>query len=113
MLYGKVDYIITDSPILLSPVYEKFYNNGFSMIEDAALKFLQKAHNNNVEHINFLLERKKKFNPEGRYETEEQAKEVDRQVKLFLDDNNIKYENIDCSDDERISLIMGIILNDR
>jgi len=113
MLYGKVDYIITDSPILLSPVYEKFYNDGFSMIEDAALKFLQKAHNNNVEHINFLLERKKKFNPEGRYETEEQAKEVDRQVKLFLDDNNIKYENIDCSDDERISLIMGIILNDR
>lgn len=111
MLYGKVDYIITDSPIILSPVYEKFYNNGFSMIEDAALKFLQKAHNNNINHINFLLERTKKFNPEGRYETEEQAKEVDKQVKIFLNENNIPYKHIDCLDNERLNVMMDYIKN--
>lgn len=106
MLYGKVDYIITDSPILLSPVYENFYNDGNSMIEEAALKFLKKAENNGIVHINFLLERKKKFNPEGRYETEEQAKEVDKQVSLFLTNHAIPNIKVECTDSERIDFMM-------
>lgn len=107
MLYGKVDYIITDSPIILSPVYEKFYNDGDSMVEVAALKFLEKAENNGIQHINFLLERKKKFNPEGRYETEEQAKEVDKRVSLFLQEHSINNVIVDCSDAERIDFMMN------
>ena len=111
MLYGKVDYIITDSPILLSPVYEKFYNNGFSMIEEAALKFLEKADKNGIQHINFLLERKKKFNPEGRYETEEQAKEVDKKVSEFLADHGIPRVEVSCTDAERLDFMMEYIRN--
>lgn len=106
MLYEKVDYIITDSPIILSPVYEKFYNNGQSMIEEAALKFLEKAENNGIQHVNFLLERKKPFNPEGRYETEEQAKQIDLKVSEFLADNGLLYQKVDCSDEERIKFMM-------
>lgn len=109
MLYGKVDYIITDSPILLSPIYEKYYNNGESMIEEAAIKFLNKAKNNGVEHINFLLERKKQYNPEGRYETEEQAKQVDLEVRKFMVDHSIDYKLINCSDEDRIKTMMELI----
>jgi hypothetical protein len=111
MLYGKVDYIITDSPIILSPVYEKFYNNGESMIEVAALKFLEKAENNGIQHVNFLLERKKKFNPEGRYETEEQAIEVDKRVSIFLEEYNIPKVTVSCSDSERIEFMMEHLRN--
>lgn len=111
MLYGKVDYIITDSPILLSPVYEKFYNNGESMIEEAAIKFLKRADRNGVKHINFLLERKKAFNPEGRYETEEQAKQVDLEVRKFIVQNDIDYKLINCPDEERIDFMMEYLAN--
>ncbi len=109
MLYNKVDYIITDSPIILSPVYEKFYNNGESMIEEASIKFLEKAKKNGVKHINFLLDRKKPFNPEGRYETEEQAKTVDVKVSEFLADHGLTYEKVDCVDEERIKFMMDFL----
>lgn len=106
MLYGKVDYVITDSPILLSPIYEKYYNNGESIIEEAAVKFLDKAKSNGVQHINFLLERQKQFNPEGRYETEEQAKQVDLEVRKFISYHNIDYHLVNCSDEDRVSVMM-------
>lgn len=112
MLYGKVDYIITDSPILLSPVYEKYYNDGESMIEEAAIKFLKKAEKNGVQHINFLLERKKQFNPEGRYETEEQAKQVDLEVRKFIINYDIDYKLINCPDEDRIKIMMEFLKSD-
>lgn len=112
MLYGKVDYIITDSPILLSPIYEKFYNNGESMIEEAAVKFLDKAKKNGIQHVNFLLERQKEFNPEGRYETEEQAKQVDFEVRKFIVNYDIDYKLINCPDEDRIKVMMEYLEQD-
>lgn len=83
-LYGKVDYIITDSPLLLSPIYETFYT-GDSVVLESALKFLQKARcDQGVRHTNLVLERNKPFDQRGRYETEEQARRVDTAVKEYL-----------------------------
>lgn len=107
MLYGKVDYIITDSPILLSPVYDLFYNGEDAMVQDSAFRFIKKAEKNGVQHINFLLERQKPFNPEGRYETEEQAKAVDTYVREFLNTNQVAYHTVACSDEERINFILS------
>jgi thymidylate kinase len=109
MLYGKVDYIVTDSPILLSPVYEKFYNDGDSMIETAAVKFLRKAENNGITHLNFVLNRTKEFISRGRYETEEQAKQIDAEVINFLNENNVDYYSLSCDDSERIVNIMKVV----
>lgn len=111
MLYGKVDYIVTDSPILLSPIYDRYYNGDDAMIEDAALRFIAKASKNGVTHINFLLERMKAFNPEGRYETEEQAKAVDVFVKNFLYEHQVDYHTLACSDEERIKYILDVLSN--
>lgn len=105
MLYGKVDYIVTDSPIILSPVYEKFYN-GESMVEDSAIKFLRRAEKNGVKHVNFLLSRTKPFNPDGRYETEEQAREVDKKVREFMSVNNIGHVDVSEPDADRISFML-------
>lgn len=111
MLYGKVDYIVTDSPILLSPVYEKFYNNDESMIEVAALKFLDKAKKNGIKHFNFVLDRNKPFDTKGRYETEEQALMVDTKVIEFLNRNKISYQELNCKDESRVHNIIKIIKN--
>ena len=84
-LYGKVEYIITDSPLLLSPIYEKYYSSdGESIVEPSVLAHIEKAGDNGVRHINYLIPRTKPFNPKGRFETEETAKEIDRLVEKYL-----------------------------
>jgi hypothetical protein len=85
MLYGKVDYIVTDSPILLAGVYQEFKSNGeHSYVGQTAKAFMDQARQSGVVYKNFFLERSKPFDPRGRYETEEQAKEIDRFIYKYL-----------------------------
>jgi hypothetical protein len=111
-LYGKVDYIVTDSPILLAPVYEYFYHND-SMMEEAALKFVKKAKESGVKHMNFLLERGKEYDTKGRYQSEEEAKNVDALTKKFLEKHNISYSTVSGPEEVRVSKIMEIVLNEK
>ena len=107
-LYGKVDYIVTDSPILLAPIYEHFYH-GDSMMEEAAIKFLRKAEENGVKQINVVLERNKPYDQRGRYQTEEEAQHVDVMTKNFLFKYNMPYHIIDGPDEDRVEKIMKLI----
>lgn len=104
-LYGKVDYIVTDSPLLLCPIYEKYYT-GKDIIGQAAINFLKDAEDKGVKHLNFLLTRNKEFDPRGRYETLEQASQVDEAARQFLTDNNIPFVEISTSDRERAAEIL-------
>jgi len=85
-LYGKVDVIVTDSPVLLAGVYAKFRWDGVAdYVDQAAKSFVRHAEGNCVCHANFVLRRDKPFNPEGRYETEEQSREIDSFILDYLD----------------------------
>mgnify|MGYP001339435257 CR=1 FL=1 len=90
LLYGKVDYIITDAPLLLCGFYTEHYNKHTHMTE--GIKLLMDRNKDNVEYINFFLNRTKKFNPKGRYETEEQAVAIDGYLKEYLNKNNVEYK---------------------
>ena len=87
-LKGKVDVMITDSPLLLSIVYRpdsfgiKFIDNVIDTI---------KSFNN----VNIILNRTKKYNSNGRNGTEDQAKEVDKAVRQCLEQHNMFWEEID------------------
>jgi len=93
VLYGKVEYIITDSPFILSPIYEKF-NYELNETEDGAIQLLKNAKEQGVSHINFLLNRTIPFDHYGRYEDEETAKKIDVAVKDFLVYNELDYYEI-------------------
>jgi hypothetical protein len=87
MLYGKVDFIVTDSPILLAGIYQEYRSEGRDKyVGNAAKAFMNHARECGVEYINFVLERSKPFDPRGRWETEEQAKDVDVFVRNYLFD---------------------------
>jgi nicotinamide riboside kinase len=110
MLYGQVDYIITDSPLLLCPIYERYYS-GKDLIAPAAVNFLDDAKSKGVTHLNFLLKRNKEFDPRGRYETAEQAIKVDGVVKTYLEEHNIPFYELSVSDRTRVDEILNIVFN--
>ena len=107
-LYGKVDFIVTDSPILLAPIYEVFYH-GDSIMEEAAIKFLNKAESNGVVHLNIVLGRNKPYDTRGRYQSEDEALDVDRRTIEFLDKYSMSYHKIEGADDERVDKILEIL----
>lgn len=107
-LYGKVDYIITDSPIILAPVYEHFYH-GDSIIEEAAIKFLQKSKLDGIKQMNLLLSRSNTYDTNGRFQTLQEAMVVDNMVKDFLNKYNMDYIEVDVSEIERVNKILRLI----
>lgn len=82
----KVDVIITDSPLLLSIVYNDNQVLGDSFNETVKNVF------SSFNSMNCILSREKEYNPVGRNQTESEAKEVDVQVKAMLNQEKIPYE---------------------
>ena len=109
ILYGKVDYIVTDSPLLLCPIYE-LYHSGQELVAPAALNFIEDAKTKGVEHINFVLQRNKIFDPRGRYDTLEQAQQVDGAILKFLQEHNIPYNLVTAQDRKRVDEILGLVV---
>lgn len=102
-LIGKVDVIITDSPILLSLIYKP---NDLSMHYDELMLEVFNKFNN----MNFFLKRQKPYMQVGRSQTENEAKEVDNIVKDTLVKYNIQHEDVVASK-ENIQHIVSQILN--
>ena len=85
-LKDKVDVVITDSPILLSIIYDKTGNKYFS---DLVLNQF-----NNFDNRNYFIERTTVYNPKGRLQTENEAKEIDKVLLDLLKDCNIEYDSV-------------------
>lgn len=109
-LYGKVDFIITDSPLILGPVYQKYYS-GDDPVFGAIWNRITTSETNGVKYMNFLLKRNKTFNPKGRFETAEQAKEVDSFLQDYLAKKQIPFHTIVSNDRERVQEIIKCVLN--
>jgi len=96
----KLDFIITDSPLILTHFYGLKYDY-FEQTQNTSLIMLAHHHKvcqyygYKIEH--FFLSRSKAFNPEGRNETEEEAKNCDVQIETLLKEKQIKYTNINTS----------------
>jgi len=97
-LKDKVQFIITDSPLLLSIIYDKDNN------ED--LKNLIISRFNSFDNINFIINRSTVYNQNGRYQNEEQANEIDKQIKELLVSHHILFQT------EDINNVVETILNE-
>lgn len=82
-LYGKVDVIVTDSPIGIAAFYAYRY---CSPAIASAVKACHAAVRSEAvaDYVDIVLQRTKAYNPKGRYETEEEAKQIDSDMRDFL-----------------------------
>jgi len=81
-LLGKVGYIITDSPILLSMVYgnttETFKTLVYETYED-------------YDNVNFLIQRNKSYVHSGRFQVESEAIALDDKIRKMLVHSDTPY----------------------
>lgn len=86
-LKDKVQFIITDSPLLLSIIYDKDKNKD--------LKNLIITKFNSFDNINVVINRSTVYNQNGRYQNEEQANEIDKEIKELLISRDIPFQSED------------------
>lgn len=87
-LKGKVDYVITDSPIMKDSVYARRYARELPQAYHELLYFL---HNNLGDSINILLTRQYDYKQNGRYQTEHEAIDIDKELRFMLELYEIDY----------------------
>jgi nicotinamide riboside kinase len=106
ILYGKVDVIVTDSPVLLSAFYDEKHNHR-TIVKDALPEFYRAVREMRVEHLNAFLPRSKPYDPRGRYQTEEEAKEVDVELQEWLRVNGFAFSSFpeECENERTNALV--------
>lgn len=85
---GKVDVAVTDSPIILSSLYNKDYD------EEIFNNFVLNVFNR-YSNLNFFINRVKPYNEVGRFQTEEESDEISKVLKEHLKKFGVPYFEVD------------------
>lgn len=81
-LLNKVDYIITDSPLLLGLVYASSHDIDYQSLVNAY---------NSFNNIQVLIKRTKPFQQYGRLQNEQEARDKDIEIKEMLCQYSLGY----------------------
>ena len=94
-LEGKVDVVVTDSPILLSAVYGRMYSPGLPPSFYQLCKDLYQK----VERVNLYIYRPDRYDNYGRSQSKSEAMVIDDKVQEVLREWGEKVEYIKAEDD--------------
>ena len=100
-LKDKVDVIITDSPLLVSILYNKIPSKYFN---DLVIEQY-----NTFNNVLFFIKRPETYQTEGRLQTKKDAEIVDNITKDILQHYDITYKEISC--ENAVETITNIILD--
>lgn len=95
-LIDKVDYVITDSPLLLSSMYYEYYfdKSNQSLFSEEYKKMAIDFYDRTFlefNNINFFIRRNKPYVKVGRNQSEDEAKNIDMAIYNKLTKLNIEY----------------------
>ena len=86
---NKVDVIVTDSPLVLSIIY----NNSEILGEDFNKVVLNVMNSYNTK--NYFINRVKEYNPKGRFQSEEESDELSEDIRDFLLKQGIDFYEVE------------------
>lgn len=100
---GKVDVIITDSPLLNSVLYNKdpVLGNNFNSVVIRAF--------NTFDNMNYLIKRVKKYNPKGRMQTEGESDLIYNEILDILEENELGYTKYDGCEEDYDKIVLEVL----
>ena len=107
---NKVDYMITDRPLIMSNIYHNFWMakswpNEWNETFYKMVKETWNLYDNRVYFINRVMP----YDKHGRNETEYEARQQDVMFKKCLDDYEIDYEIIDGNSEAHFKIFDDIV----
>ena len=84
--FGKVDVIVTDSPIRLGAIYAARIGR-----PHLSMACIEEADTYKFHSLDIFLKRVKPYNPNGRNQTEEESNEIAKIILKMLKDQNVGY----------------------
>lgn len=106
-LVGKVDVIITDSPLLFSVMYDSTQNkNLIGLVLETYKEF---------DNFDILLKRGKPYNQAGRIQNENDAKLLDIEIEKLLNEKDVDYYTFTANKLNATAIVDAVVhlLNDR
>lgn len=103
-LNGKVKYIITDRPLILSSFYNSVYGDGSIIFNNMVTKAIEE-----YDNLNIFLNRTKPYIAKGRNETEEESIEFGKKMKNMLNSLDVNYFEIDAIRGETSEIIKDLL----
>lgn len=98
---GKVDVVVTDSPILLSAVYDPYQNTNLKQyILDVYSRY---------SNMNFFVHRQWSYEQNGRIHSDASSQKIERDLRSMLNDLGIEYTNIQ-SDRPHLDVVASDII---
>lgn len=93
-LRGKVEYVITDSPILLMVLYSEQQAAWSSHTNDIFKSFVINIFEREYDNINYFLHRPEEgFSKDGRYHNLDESKKIDTDILSTLNRYKIRYKS--------------------
>lgn len=99
LLFGKVDYIVTDKPLLMDIYYaEKYAGPTIARgIRAAVTSYYDACAEAGHQHLHVFLKRSKPYDKRGRFEDEATARSMDLDIKTLLQQLGYSFEEIGTS----------------
>lgn len=111
LLRENVDVIITDSPIILGVLYNNHmsFGNCKKMFNDFLLEAFKDT--SLRKNKNYFIRRQKPYKEKGRNQKEEHARFIDTEILTLLNENNITYDTVTCSENGANKIVQDILLD--
>jgi len=110
-LLNKVEYVVTDSPLLFNSIYFDYYNNSLEKpifsreYADLSRTFFDETFKQ-FDNLIYYLARKKLYDPNGRNQTLEEAQEIDEKIIEKLDELQVPCVILTGTEKENIETIL-------
>lgn len=102
-LRGKVDWAITDSPLLLSHIYSPpgYYQTFYSLVDEVF---------DSYDNINVILQRDfSSYDDSGRVHTQEQSEQITKQIEDILAARHYSYHIVSIDHGSLVDKLLDII----